>query len=65
VVTLRGEVPSEDVQQAAIDGASRVPLVGTVRNQLVISGEPLPAIALARPAAEADVVEPDTLAVRA
>ena len=65
IVTLRGEVPSEAVQQAAIDVAARVPLVSTVRNQLVISGEPRPAIALSRPSTEPDVLNPAAEAVRA
>ena len=65
IVTLRGEVPSEAVQQAAIDLASRVPLVGTVRNQLVISGGTLPAVVLARPSAVADVSDIDAVAARA
>ena len=65
IVTLRGEVPSEAVQQAAIDVASRVGLVGTVRNQLVVSGQVRPAIALARPSAAADEPSPDATAVRA
>ena len=57
IVTLRGEVPSEAVQNAAIDVATQVPLVGSVRNQLVISGATRAAVALARPALTAD--EPD------
>ena len=65
IVTLRGEVPSEAVQQAAIDVASRVPLVGTVRNQLGPSGQARPAIALARPGAAADEPSPAATAVRA
>jgi osmotically-inducible protein OsmY len=65
IVTLRGEVPSEAVQQAAIDVAARVPMVGTVRNQLVIGGQPQPAVALARPSLAADEVNPDATPVRA
>jgi osmotically-inducible protein OsmY len=65
IVTLRGEVPSEAVQQAAIDAVSRVTLVSTVRNQLTIGGEQQPAVALARPALAADEVNPDATAVRA
>ena len=64
IVTLRGEVPSEAVQQAAIDAASRVTLVSTVRNQLTIGGEVLPDVALARPALAADETNPDAVAVR-
>jgi osmotically-inducible protein OsmY len=50
LVILRGEVPSEAVQQAAIDIASSLPVVHGVRNQLTIGGEARPAVALARPA---------------
>jgi osmotically-inducible protein OsmY len=49
LVILRGEVPSVAVQQAALDIASGVPVVNSVRNQLTIGGATLPAIALARP----------------
>jgi osmotically-inducible protein OsmY len=48
LVILRGEVPSEAVQQAALEIAARVPNVNSVRNQLTIGGPTLPAIALAR-----------------
>jgi osmotically-inducible protein OsmY len=65
IVTLRGEVPSEAVQQAAIDLASRVPLVSTVRSQLVVGGETYPSVALARPSASADELDPDATPVRA
>jgi osmotically-inducible protein OsmY len=47
LVILRGEVPSEDVQQAAIDIASSVPTVNSVRRQLTIGGPTLPAVSLA------------------
>jgi osmotically-inducible protein OsmY len=50
LVILRGEVPSEAVQQAAIDIAASLPVVHGVRNQLTIGGETRPAVALARPA---------------
>jgi hypothetical protein len=63
IVTLRGEIPSEAVQQAALDLAARVPLVSTVRNQLLISGEERPAIALFRPSAAADALNPPTAVV--
>jgi osmotically-inducible protein OsmY len=63
LVILRGEVPSEAVQQAAIDIASRVPIVNSVRNQLTIGGDALPAIALARPGTTPD--EPDPVAATA
>jgi osmotically-inducible protein OsmY len=49
VVTLRGEVASEAVQDAAMALASTVPLVATVRNLTTIGGEPRPAVALPRP----------------
>jgi len=60
LVILRGEVPSEAVQQAAIDIASNVPIVNSVRNQLTIGGETRPAVALARPSKTPD--EPDPVA---
>jgi BON domain len=63
VVVLRGEVPSEDVRQAAIDIAATVPLVSSVRNALVVGGEARPAIALARPSTRAD--EPDPISAAA
>jgi osmotically-inducible protein OsmY len=50
IVTLRGDVPSEAVQNAALEIAAQVSLVGSVRTQLVIGGETRPAVALARPA---------------
>jgi osmotically-inducible protein OsmY len=65
VVSLRGEVPSEAVQEAAIGIASAVPTVVTVRNYLTIGGEPRPAVALARPAPAADVAEPTAVAAEA
>jgi osmotically-inducible protein OsmY len=49
VVTLRGEVPSQAVQDAAMAIASEVPLVATVRNLTTIGGDPRPAVALPRP----------------
>ena len=49
LVILRGEVPSEAVQQAAIDIAASVPIVNSVRNQLTIGGEALPACRAAGP----------------
>src|SRR5438105_5210397 len=53
VVVLRGEVPSEVVRQAAYDIAAMAPLVGSVRNALVIGGEAQPAVSLARPSTRA------------
>jgi osmotically-inducible protein OsmY len=61
-VVLRGEVPSEAVQEAAISIAAGVPTVATVRNYLTIGGDPRPAVALARPAPDADVAEPTAAA---
>ena len=49
VVTLRGEVASEAVQDAAMAIASSVPLVATVRNLTTIGGDARPAAALPRP----------------
>jgi len=57
IVILRGEVPSEAVQQAALEIAATAPLVHSVRNQLTVGGEPLAAVALSRPSDTAD--EPD------
>jgi osmotically-inducible protein OsmY len=59
IVTLRGEVASEAVQAAALEVASAVPLVNSVRTQLTIGGDPRPAVALARPSATAEVADPD------
>jgi osmotically-inducible protein OsmY len=61
VVDLRGEVPSDVVQQAALEIAATVPLVSRVRNALVIGGEAQPAVALARPSTRAD--EPNPVAI--
>lgn len=49
IVTLGGEVPDPAVEQAAIDIASGVPVVLTVRDKLTIGGDVLPAVALPRP----------------
>jgi osmotically-inducible protein OsmY len=57
-VVLRGEVPSVEVQQAASEIASAVPIVSSVRNQLVIGGAAQPAVALARPSSTADEPNP-------
>jgi osmotically-inducible protein OsmY len=61
VVTLRGEVPSQTVQDAAMAIASDVPTVATVRNLTTIGGDARPAVALARPTAAADVADPDVV----
>lgn len=63
LVTLRGEVATESIQAAALEVASGVPIVQSVRNQLTIGGDPRPAIALARPKAAADVVDPSATPV--
>ena len=60
LVVLRGEVPSEAVQQAALEIAASVPTVNSVRNQLAIGGHVQPAVALARPSTTPD--EPDPVA---
>ena len=57
-VSLRGEVPSDAVQEAAAAIAAAVPSVATVRNFLTIGGEVRPAVALERPAPDADEPEP-------
>jgi osmotically-inducible protein OsmY len=58
IVILRGEVPTDAVQQAALEIAASVPLVSSVRNQLMIGGDPRPAVALARPGTISDVPNP-------
>jgi osmotically-inducible protein OsmY len=58
VVGLRGEVPSEAVQEAAMAIAANVPTVMTVRNQMTIGGASRPAVALARPRPVADELDP-------
>jgi osmotically-inducible protein OsmY len=49
VVSLRGEVPSQAVQDAAMAIAASVPLVATVRNLMTIGGEPRAVVSLRRP----------------
>jgi hypothetical protein len=64
-VALRGGVPSQAVQQAALEIAASVPLVSNVRDQLTIGGQVLPEIALARPSVKADKPDaPDAIKVR-
>ncbi|MCA1644768.1 MAG: BON domain-containing protein [Chloroflexi bacterium] len=58
IVVLRGEVPNQDVQRAAIDVAAMVPLVSSVRNALAIGGEAQSPVALARPSITADELDP-------
>ncbi|TME36958.1 MAG: BON domain-containing protein [Chloroflexi bacterium] len=59
IVILRGEVPSEAVQQTAIEITAAVPTVHSVRNQLTIGGEPRAAVALSRPSARAGEPNPE------
>jgi osmotically-inducible protein OsmY len=61
IVTLRGELPTEDLQAVAVEIASRVPQVSSVRNQLAVGGGVHPALALARPSREADEPNPEAL----
>jgi osmotically-inducible protein OsmY len=65
IVVLRGEVPNESVQNAAVELAAQVSLVSSVRSQLAIGGAEYPATALSRPALAADEPNPDAVAVRA
>jgi osmotically-inducible protein OsmY len=65
IVILRGEVPSQQVADAAGEIAGAVLLVSSVRNQLTVAGAVLPAEALARPSAVADVADLDSTPVRA
>jgi osmotically-inducible protein OsmY len=58
VVVLRGEVPDDAVQQAAIAVAALVSLVSSVRNALTIGGEARAAVALARPSTSAEEPNP-------
>ena len=51
MVVLRGEVPNEAIQRAALEIALGVPLVTSVRSQLTLGGEVWPAVALAPPSA--------------
>jgi len=61
VVTLRGEVPSQAVQDAAMAIAASVPTVATVRNLTDIGGDARRAVALTRPTAAADVADADAV----
>jgi osmotically-inducible protein OsmY len=51
IVGVRGEVPSQEVADAAIALAAGVPLVSSVRNQMTTGGEVFPPAALPRAAA--------------
>ncbi len=59
VVTLRGEVAAQGVQDAAMAIAAGVPLVATVRNLTTIGGDPRPPVALPRPTSLALTAEAD------
>jgi osmotically-inducible protein OsmY len=48
IVYLRGDVPSDSVEQAAVEVASSVPLVASVRTALTAGGEPLSPVSLPR-----------------
>lgn len=61
VVSLRGEVASEAIQEAAVSIASTVPLLQTVRNYLTVGGDARPTAVLTRPTAEADVADLDAV----
>jgi len=61
VVTLRGEVPTQLAQEAAVAIAASLPTVAAVRNLTTIGGDPRPAVALARPTAAADMPNPDAV----
>jgi osmotically-inducible protein OsmY len=61
VVSLRGEVASDAVQEAANSIAASVPTVAAVRSNLTVGGDPRPAVALARPSTAADVPDPGTI----
>jgi osmotically-inducible protein OsmY len=52
IVTLRGEVPNETIRDRAIEIAINVPVVNSVRSQLLTGGEVHSAVALARPGTE-------------
>jgi osmotically-inducible protein OsmY len=58
VVSLRGEVASEAIQEAAVGIASAVPTVASVRNYLTTGGSVRPAIALSKPSPRADELQP-------
>jgi osmotically-inducible protein OsmY len=59
IVTLRGEVPSEDIRHVASELAAIEPLVTTVRNQVTVGGEALPAVALPKPSRKTDEPAPE------
>jgi len=66
VVSLRGDVATADVQEAAMQIAAVVLVVITVRTQMTIGGDPRPAVALTGPTAAADEPNPvDASGVRA
>jgi osmotically-inducible protein OsmY len=59
IVTLRGEVPTEDIRQAASAVAAIEPQVTAVRNHIAIGGEVLPAVALKPPSAKVERALPE------
>jgi len=61
LVTLRGQVPTQEIAQAAIAIASTVPDVASVRSQISVGGDARPAIALSRPTPVADVLDIDAV----
>ncbi|HYY87792.1 MAG TPA: BON domain-containing protein [Chloroflexota bacterium] len=48
IIFLRGELPSDEVEQAVVEVASGVPTVASVRSTLTRGGEPLSAVSLPR-----------------
>jgi osmotically-inducible protein OsmY len=65
IVTLRGQVPNEQVQDAAVDLAAQAPLVSSIRIDLTVGGQEEAAVALSRPSLPAEVPDLDSTAVRA
>jgi len=65
LVTLRGEVASAAIQDAAMQIAASVPLVASVRNQTTVGGDARPSVALARPSTRPDEPDPTSATVRA
>jgi osmotically-inducible protein OsmY len=51
LVTLLGDVPSDDIQAIALQIAASEPLVTGVRNKMTIGGDPRRGVALTRPEA--------------
>jgi osmotically-inducible protein OsmY len=59
IVTLRGEMPSEEIREAASALAAIEPQVTAVRNQIAIGGPVLPAVALKPPRTKIDPALPE------